>query len=828
MQMYKKRLMSSVFTGSLGDLIEVQRGFVPDRILRPMIWILIFISGLAGVSLQAQGQPYDGDSLESISASYDLTVSGTNTAESLSGQQLKQQQSEAPQVETDGFAGYAAAATGAAGSGYDQATISTWRNSNTNMLGERLRIFWDELPLAGERITSAFSLTTNPETGWTGVRVTVSIIGVFVLALMMELFTTRKLLNRLYNYANSQEKTNALKYKFITTRICIQFIGIAVLGIASYLLGLYFVKQNEYLEYLFIELLKALLQFRMWLVLIRNIFSPARIDFRPIPMEDAPARQLYSWFTLFFGIIEFGDAWNIYLGIAEVDPILTGGLLIPYTLLLNLIILVQVWRMRDKITNMFVSEEDRTNQGFVKLFLMQSWPLLFSAWMIMLWMLWLYNAFLGNWAQAIEVGKSWWITLAFPIVDRMFHGLIKQVEDIDWLQSPHYTDRAGRFIQVVQTGFRFVLAGIALYLLSQAGGFQPNSLMTETALAKVLRGSVNIAFFGVLGYVIWEMFHALIERKLPVQEVDAIASLEGDGGGAGATRAETLVPLMRTLMTVILTIFFALTVLHSLGISIGPLLAGAGVLGIAIGFGAQKLVQDVISGVFFLIDDAFRKGEYIELEGLKGTVEKISLRSMQLRHHLGAVQTIPYGEIRTVKNLSRDWITMKLELRLPYDTDIEKVRKIIKKVGQTMLEDPIMGPSFILPLKSQGVMRVEESALIFRMKFTTKPGEQWVVRREAYRNVRDALADAGIHFAHREVRVNLPELDHHPVGPSNSGKTESTTVGQQPQTAPALSNEELKQRVTQAATAAATGIIASEALKKGRLDDDDGDMDDEM
>lgn len=130
---------------------------------------------------------------------------------------------------------------------------------------------------------------------------------------------------------------------------------------------------------------------------------------------------------------------------------------------------------------------------------------------------------------------------------------------------------------------------------------------------------------------------------------------------------------------------------------------------------------------------------------------------MQLRHHLGAVQTIPYGEIKTVKNLSRDWITMKLELRLSYDADIEQVRKIIKKVGQSMLEDPELGPSFILPLKSQGVMRVEESALIVRMKFTTKPGEQWVIRREAYTRVRDALAEAGIFFAHREVRVRLPD-----------------------------------------------------------------------
>jgi small-conductance mechanosensitive channel len=193
-----------------------------------------------------------------------------------------------------------------------------------------------------------------------------------------------------------------------------------------------------------------------------------------------------------------------------------------------------------------------------------------------------------------------------------------------------------------------------------------------------------------------------------------------------------------------------------MGVRVAPLLAGAGIVGIAIGFGAQKLVQDILSGIFFLIDDAFRKGEYIEIETLRGTVEKISLRSMQLRHHLGAVQTIPYGEIRTVRNLSRDWVTIKLEIRLPYDTDIEQVRKIIKKTGQRMLEHPEWGPSFILPLKSQGVFRVEESALIIRMKFTTIPGEQWVIRREAYRLVKEALSAKGIQFAHKEVFVRLP------------------------------------------------------------------------
>ena len=141
-----------------------------------------------------------------------------------------------------------------------------------------------------------------------------------------------------------------------------------------------------------------------------------------------------------------------------------------------------------------------------------------------------------------------------------------------------------------------------------------------------------------------------------------------------------------------------LIVLSSIGVNIGPLIAGAGVIGLAIGFGAQTLVKDIIAGVFFLMDDAFRVGDYIETAGTKGTVDHISLRSLRLRHHRGALNTIPFGEIKQLTNFSRDWVMMKLPIRLTYDTDIEKVRKLVKKLGQELLDDPDIGGMFLQPL----------------------------------------------------------------------------------------------------------------------------------
>jgi small-conductance mechanosensitive channel len=205
------------------------------------------------------------------------------------------------------------------------------------------------------------------------------------------------------------------------------------------------------------------------------------------------------------------------------------------------------------------------------------------------------------------------------------------------------------------------------------------------------------------------------------------------------------------------------------GFPVYSIVTGLGVGGIAIGFGAQSLVRDILSGVFFLIDDAFRMGEYIDVGAAKGRVEKISIRSLCLRHHRGALNTIPFGEIQTLTNYSRDWIIMKLPMRLTYDTDPQKVKTIIKQIGQEMAEDPDLGPMLLEPPKSQGVLQMEDSAMILRVKFMAKPGEQFVLRRELLHRIRAAFEQEGIQFASREVTV-------HVTGDADDGKTKKAAA----------------------------------------------------
>ncbi|MCS0494105.1 mechanosensitive ion channel family protein [Ancylobacter sp. MQZ15Z-1] len=226
-----------------------------------------------------------------------------------------------------------------------------------------------------------------------------------------------------------------------------------------------------------------------------------------------------------------------------------------------------------------------------------------------------------------------------------------------------------------------------------------------------------------------------------------------DGLHGPRSRMSTLLPLLRVTLMLAIIIMAGLTLLGQLGIDVMPLIAGASIIGLAISFGSQTLVKDIVSGVFYLVDDAFRVGEYIDCGKAKGTVEGFTLRSLKLRHQNGMIHTIPFGQLGQITNFSRDWTTMKFNLRFTRDTDLEKLRKTVKKIGAEMLEDPELKEEFLAPLKMQGVADIIDNALIVRFKFTVRPIKPTVVRREAIKRMVYQLPQQGIQFANNLVPV---------------------------------------------------------------------------
>ena len=244
------------------------------------------------------------------------------------------------------------------------------------------------------------------------------------------------------------------------------------------------------------------------------------------------------------------------------------------------------------------------------------------------------------------------------------------------------------------TARAFLFAG-GLIISLGTWGLDPATLAASGTAGRTMQTIISVLLTAIIGWATWDFLRTLIDVRVAAQKprgnMDEESGDTESAGSSGASRSATLLPLLRSTAMVVIGMTCLFAALSSLGVNVGPLIAGAGVVGLAIGFGAQTLVKDVVSGVFFLIDDAFRQGEYIDLGSVKGTVERISVRSLQLRHQLGAVHTIPFGDIAALTNYSRDWVILKLPLRLAFDTDPEKVRKIIKKIGQELMEDKVLG-----------------------------------------------------------------------------------------------------------------------------------------
>jgi small-conductance mechanosensitive channel len=289
-------------------------------------------------------------------------------------------------------------------------------------------------------------------------------------------------------------------------------------------------------------------------------------------------------------------------------------------------------------------------------------------------------------------------------------------------------------------------------LLTGIAGLIP---IMRVPLAELMTGSNPLAEFALhiadtvalalVAYLGWIAIRFAIDRRLRL-----LAPLDPHSPPTENTRLLTLLPLLPLLRTTLATVFvtlLTLSALWTLGIQIAPLLAGAGIFGLAIGFGAQTLMRDVISGVFFLIEDVFRIGEYIESgTSTKGTVEHISFRTVALRHHNGPLTFVPYGLLGTVRNDSRDWVIDKFNLPLPLSVDSEKIRKMIKRIGEDLALDPEFGPLIREPLKGK-LYRVDPGVKIFRCKFMTAPGCQFDVRTAALKKIEAVLVEAGISFA---------------------------------------------------------------------------------
>jgi small-conductance mechanosensitive channel len=457
--------------------------------------------------------------------------------------------------------------------------------------------------------------------------------------------------------------------------------------------------------------------------LLQVLFAPGREAMRIVPVDEGQARHVVHIATLAIGW--YATGYSLILLIRTLGIDFKVSQLAAYVLGLGLLA---------------IALRARAGWGYALGF-------------CTLWLLWALSAMKLFWLLAVVLALPPAIRYARASVQELFRpGTPVAVELADGAAAPVIEQPPSVWATVAERAIRaaLIFGGIAIlawgWNLSLAGLADNKDLFS-----RLTRSALSVLTIFLLADLAWQLIRTLIDAKLA-----NIPSL-GEPGQAETVRAarlRTLLPIVRNGSMVFLLTLTVLMGLSAIGIEIGPLIASAGVVGVAIGFGAQTLVKDVISGMFYLLDDAFRIGEYIVAGSYKGTVESFSLRSVRLRHHRGPIYTIPFGDLGAVQNLSRDFVIDKLSFQVTYDTDLEKARKLIKKAGQELADDPEFGPKIIEPLKMQRVENFGEYGIQIATKMTCVPGGQWEVRKKIYPMIKTLFEENGIEFARPTVRVS--------------------------------------------------------------------------
>ncbi len=505
----------------------------------------------------------------------------------------------------------------------------------------------------------------------------------------------------------------------------------------------------------------------------RIIFAPGDSNARPINIADTLVGPLYRAFYISVGVLLSGLLLVNFVEELGAAPQTVSWVIIVLGSAVIIIYGYLIVSLKQPVKDGLLDQLEKQDGTWVKKQLAGYWHVLGLIYLLLVWFFWIGQQLTGTGGRSGSFIVSMLIVPLFFVLNYVGKLLINSTveslglgqigddefpEDADESFKTKEREHKRRRISFrVHQVFRIVLFAVLLvWFLSLWGMSIP---FANAALNAVFDSLVAVA----LALVAWRFASAYIARKLEEAEPEEEQKEEDIddefGGAAQRGRSYTLLPMLRKVIGTVLVVMVLLIVISSLGVNIAPLLAGAGVVGLAIGFGAQKLVSDVLSGFFFLLDDAFRVGEYIQAGSIKGTVEAITLRNVMLRHHRGMLQVVPHSDLGAITNYMRGGIVIKFPLEFPYDTDIDQVRKVIKKVGIAMLEDEELGDDFILPVKSQGVNEITNSVMVIRVKFTAKPGKQFVIKREAFRRITEALNAKGIYYAHRKVIVDFPEED---------------------------------------------------------------------
>lgn len=472
----------------------------------------------------------------------------------------------------------------------------------------------------------------------------------------------------------------------------------------------------------------AYVLYRLAVAVGNLLLAPRHPELRPLPIGSTAAADLLAWTRRIAAIAIFGDAiakagvfFNLYLT--------AQGALLKLVWLAVLVCCVSVvLQYRIKVARRIRPAPGAAGLvANVRRRLAGLWHIVAVLYLLALWLVsalevpdgfrWLLTGFLAS--AVILIGSRILVGLALGLVDRTLRA--PRSEAIGDASLP--ATRLSAYHPVARWIVQAVISLLAALIIAQAWGIPVVGWFATGSLGGRLMttlGSIAVTLF--IAVLLWEAINAAI--------IGHQQRLSAGDQAARSARLRTLLPMLRTTLLIVIIAVVALIILSEIGVNIAPLLAGAGVIGIAIGFGSQKLVQDVITGIFLLLENAMQVGDAVTLGGMTGSVEALSIRTIRLRALDGAVHIVPFSAVTTVTNLTRDFGYAVIDVAVGLNEEPARISALLREVATELRKDEKFKTDIKADLEVLGVDKFLPNAWVMRARLRTLPGRHWAVGRE--------------------------------------------------------------------------------------------------
>ena len=491
----------------------------------------------------------------------------------------------------------------------------------------------------------------------------------------------------------------------------------------------------------------GMLLYILLLSILRLLFAPRTASFRLLPVDDDVAWQAFRRLRLLAALLIWGGVLLQAARVLGMPWTLHSFLthLINASLVLLAIVTVQQWRkpIARGIANLGGDRNGTLVRFLTPRRLAAAWHILAIAWIVTAYLLWALQIPGGFFLFARGTVTT---IIAFIVVRLLLMRIEVEQEVVSdgpdqpraKADSEHDPGIIQKLGPVARTAIAFGIRLVALLIVAEGWGLGLREWLFTGGGTQFLQAGTKLAITAAAALIAWQLTATTLTRSIEARDQA--------GNLRYSARTRTLLQILRNLLLAAIVLIVLLLFLSEIGIDAGPLLAGAGVIGLAIGFGSQKLVQDVIGGSFILLGDTIRVGDVVDIGGKSGVVEGLSIRTVTLRSYNGDVHTVPYSSIEVITNLTRDFSYAVFEIGIDYDTDVDRAMEIMREVADKMRSTWPWYRKMVQPLEIAGLDQFGDSAIIIKGRIKTRPGDQWEITREYQRRLRQRFAELGISF----------------------------------------------------------------------------------